>query len=837
MASNKKPSIYSDRGNFGSAEELDEYGVWVKSEPQVLSETGDIKASSIDAVGIEEVEVSFDDDKALSFDDAVLDINEIDSPITDNEGIGFSDTEFSDNLENFDIESNDEMLGAQPELEDFNAIQGDNGVESGAAIEIEDTTFEEFDSLTTEDVSSDVSSTEDITSDIENINIDDFNIEEEASEDFNIADTEETSAMHDDFSEVDEINELLNLEAAAMHDTEALTADDFAAQESSEDIPTDDFSIETAADDISADEFSIDTSDDSFTSNESEDFGVPTVKAIKNNVGIEENKDEELSAHLLLKIANELSSIRGELTDLKKEFSLVRSTGALNQAKSEDHDEHSGFFSEEDDETIALTGDELDNIISTTEQITESAEQIEDEDEAIALTGDELDNIINSTEQITETIEQEEFDNIEDETISFTDDDFSGFSSLEQDAGGETIEDEVIALTGDELDNIVNSADFTEEAGANETEDEAIDISIEFEESEEETLDIDFEDEIFSQADIPTADDLEDLDLSFTSESTAAEENDFDGFADLNMDTESLSDDLEQIEEELTKDDFADFDDLNETTGIDDTDELEMLREEGATPITHVPENISYLEEAAEEEKDSSDFDFSDAVIDEPELSADGISDDMIEPSLDETELDLNSFDDLTIDDSEMPLMEDIDKIEENLDFSDDAQMIEEDLDLIDDELLEENLDLTDEVIEDDLNLEDDLDLADDTQLLEEDIEKIEDIDSFDDIQELEEEPVSKPQVQQPVKAAPSAPVPAPAPAATAPQMMTAAQGFQAGGKEGFIIPSELKSELRNILSYMDQLLESLPEEKIEEFAKSEYFDSYKKLFKDLGLV
>jgi len=34
MASNKKPSIYSDRGNIGSAKELDEYGVWVKSEPQ-----------------------------------------------------------------------------------------------------------------------------------------------------------------------------------------------------------------------------------------------------------------------------------------------------------------------------------------------------------------------------------------------------------------------------------------------------------------------------------------------------------------------------------------------------------------------------------------------------------------------------------------------------------------------------------------------------------------------------------------------------------------------------------------------------------------------------------
>ncbi|GHU98963.1 hypothetical protein FACS189483_07650 [Spirochaetia bacterium] len=49
--------------------------------------------------------------------------------------------------------------------------------------------------------------------------------------------------------------------------------------------------------------------------------------------------------------------------------------------------------------------------------------------------------------------------------------------------------------------------------------------------------------------------------------------------------------------------------------------------------------------------------------------------------------------------------------------------------------------------------------------------------------------------------------------------------------------PPAIRHELRTVLSYMDQLLESLPEEKIEEFARSEYFDTYKKLFEDLGLV
>jgi hypothetical protein len=45
-----------------------------------------------------------------------------------------------------------------------------------------------------------------------------------------------------------------------------------------------------------------------------------------------------------------------------------------------------------------------------------------------------------------------------------------------------------------------------------------------------------------------------------------------------------------------------------------------------------------------------------------------------------------------------------------------------------------------------------------------------------------------------------------------------------------------LTQELRTVLSYMDHLLESLPQDKIEEFAQSEYFDTYKKLFKELGL-
>jgi len=49
-------------------------------------------------------------------------------------------------------------------------------------------------------------------------------------------------------------------------------------------------------------------------------------------------------------------------------------------------------------------------------------------------------------------------------------------------------------------------------------------------------------------------------------------------------------------------------------------------------------------------------------------------------------------------------------------------------------------------------------------------------------------------------------------------------------------IPVELKNEIKSVLAYMDQLLEALPEQKIEEFAKSEYFETYKHLFEELGI-
>jgi len=50
-------------------------------------------------------------------------------------------------------------------------------------------------------------------------------------------------------------------------------------------------------------------------------------------------------------------------------------------------------------------------------------------------------------------------------------------------------------------------------------------------------------------------------------------------------------------------------------------------------------------------------------------------------------------------------------------------------------------------------------------------------------------------------------------------------------------LPQETLADLKKLLGYLDRLLESLPEEKIDEFARSEYFELYRKIFEFLDLV
>jgi hypothetical protein len=118
-----------------------------------------------------------------------------------------------------------------------------------------------------------------------------------------------------------------------------------------------------------------------------------------------------------------------------------------------------------------------------------------------------------------------------------------------------------------------------------------------------------------------------------------------------------------------------------------------------------------------------------------------------------------------------------------------------------------------------------------------------------------EPEPPTEPEPEPPKAEAQTPPPPVYAPPRTRParpQTATVAAPVQApptppppqtdeqpagGHSAEFLEYGHFKKDLQIVLSYMDKLLESLPDEKIEEFARSEQFDVYKKVFKELGLA
>ncbi|MDR3311536.1 MAG: hypothetical protein LBS64_00165 [Spirochaetaceae bacterium] len=65
----------------------------------------------------------------------------------------------------------------------------------------------------------------------------------------------------------------------------------------------------------------------------------------------------------------------------------------------------------------------------------------------------------------------------------------------------------------------------------------------------------------------------------------------------------------------------------------------------------------------------------------------------------------------------------------------------------------------------------------------------------------------------------------------------TAAEPEQLPPADDGHLKPELKQEIKAVLSYMDELLENLPQDKIREFARSEQYEKYKNLFTELGLI
>jgi hypothetical protein len=409
---------------------------------------------------------------------------------------------------------------------------------------------------------------------------------------------------------------------------------------------------------------------------------------------------ERDESSVLVNIEKELLAIKDELNELKQELATLRSGGAPAHRESQEEG------SEDMEVSLGTPAGEKGGFF----------EEEEDEDETIALTGDELDHILDTAEFTEQRGQPTEFDDL----------DLRLDESLSPEAEGKT-------ESGAETSTVETS---TEEAGAPIEEITLEDMTgesaleeLELEEAEREEYEGDELEEL-------------DLDLGGEEEATTAEEPQTSQAAEEPAEASS--------DEELS----VEFDDL---TGSADQGDVDALADLDVDSELADIEELSDEPTSSGEEPDTSDIDSIEIELPDEERDEGGAG---------------FAGGDTAIEDFETELGEPVLEIPEEGEEAEESQEEAE----------------AEELSDFDLDLE-------------------------------EEEPGA-------ASAAESEPAP----------QQQAGTGAPSGGSEAGELPENLKQEIRSVLSYMDQLLESLPEEKIQEFARSEHFEVYKRLFEELGL-
>jgi hypothetical protein len=448
--------------------------------------------------------------------------------------------------------------------------------------------------------------------------------------------------------------------------------------------------------------------------------------SIEDSPSTRPNKEAErsdISADILLKIAQELSSIRGELVSLKAQIGEI--------------------------------------LISTEPAAAKAAEA---------------------------TIEE-----VEEESTS------GGFFDEE--------EDETIALTGDELDNILNTADFTEEIAQT-----------------EESVSLDLDSSIPLQPSSETTDLLD--------ETLLPESGDYSSLGDYSSPKAKPA--IEEV-------------------GLGESDELSLVNEEGVMPLTQAPDDTSYL-------RTSESIDLGAPLNDEPLISGESLvepnlSDFDLEPEPEDMEPQLEIIEELPLAGLEPEAKAEPSAASRAKDITlgiDSGPGYTAEESVVEAEFLEPIQEIEEPNFAE-INLhEEELEPQSSTEPSEiEEIEFLPDADLNASLAPLSPSlPSMAPKFEEEedlILAAEEEALPSPPPPAKSEPIHHAETKAHAPQSSASIEKApeppvsndgdRLKSEIKSVLSYLDKLLDSLPEEKIEEFARSEYFDTYKKLFEELGLV
>jgi pilus assembly protein FimV len=580
-----------------------------------------------------------------------------------------------------------------------------------------------------------------------------------------------------------------------------------------------------------------------------------------------ESDSQSTATAVLSSIEKELFAIRKELTDLRSELKRLRSKDS--QIAS------SNSTSEADlplgETTITETIDQAAIVDDKAEQDSQavdtsvsygfeqtSEEKIngffeDDEDETIALTGDELDNILNSAEFTEEAGEPTVIDednslsNIDTETASTipTTADYLPSEPLDNDLVEQANQEPIAEIDlDDELPMQENQSNLQSMA----SEEFAIGSQTE---SPEQTENIDTNSlEAFEDSTSDSISAIEEITLE------EIEDEPLEDLDDTGINNELIDNFPESIESAEVQN-MANLDIEQELAGIDDlgdsNDDLEFITEDHLPAIEF---NLPMMDEASEESvtlDPESDFEkelsaeinelasetieeFQD-IVPEDESAADSslqliLDTDEEIASFDEQELGMDSEEitsfneqELVTDDEEITSFdeqelvtddEEITSFDEQVLVTDDEEIAsfdEQEL-VTDDEALisfdaEESLDDTIELEPESTSLAENNDFREPILEPEPTISDHASELSLDETQQMD---MPQDILEEPVHGSSEA------------ESLTAD------------MPYNIKQEIKAVLQYMDQLLDALPQEKITDFAKSEHFETYKKLFEELGI-
>ena len=633
-----------------------------------------------------------------------------------------------------------------------------------------------------------------------------------------------------------------------------LSEADEAPQEDAAELSIDDFSLDTDEssldDDLSLDTDELSLDDDLSLDTEElsldDDLSLDTEELSLEDDFVEEinldtddlNLDDNLNLDELSDVSEEEIALESDDFNIEDDLSL--DDFSLDEEISLDEDELVLDLTSEDSEEAEPELDEtdIDSLLTDDDGI---------EEVSLDEFGFDMDELEGSGNKAPEV--DLELDEIEEVSM----DDLDSFSSTEIETSEDEEEDFDFDLTlSDEQED-----DFDEG--------EVVDLSDNIDLSKDLDLgEIDPESEELNESLEDISLELDDLDIPEASIEDISDLSELDDLDDINIDDITISDDFDDLEEsaediieepatislmDVDNDGFDDFSlDTSDLPEIDNFDDLEI--DNGIPNITESDDEITLdisenpkaaiddfdLDELSEDEsielndEMQHELDSIDSILDEAESS-------MVEVDHEDLpgteEIDLSSLEALAIPEEEAVPQE----------LNEETETIEIDLDDVPGDLtdgLSEDLEPSESEDEEEvISIDLPHDLSEDLvpELIEEvELEEVPEESVFDneliepEAAELEKTPV--PEVHEAIEPA-HGPAVQEMPETSQRSYLDDANSSASLKK----LPPELREEIREILTYMDQLLESLPEEKIQEFARSEHFEVYKKIFEELGIT